>query len=221
MTAQQILNIAAQQVGYTENPPNSNKTKYGAWYGLDGQPWCMMFVQWCFAQAGEPLPYKTASCSALERWYRQNRPDAVHTQPQPGDIVIYDFGHTGIVESAQNATITAIEGNTSPGVNGSQNNGGGVYRRVRSISTVTAFIRPDYIESEDDNMNYEQWKEFMERYREELREKNGSNWSKNDRDWAVARDIVQGDENDRYMWQDFVTREQMATMMRRFDEKTN
>lgn len=221
MTVSGILNIAAQQVGYTENPPNSNRTKYGAWYGLDGQPWCMMFVQWCFAKAGEPLPYKTASCSALERWYRAKRPLAVHSLPEPGDIVIYDFGHTGIVESAQKATITAIEGNTSPGVSGSQNNGGGVYRRVRSISTVTAFIRPDYLESEETDMSYEQFKEFMEQYREELREKNGSNWSKNDRDWAVANGIVQGDENDRYMWQDFVTREQMATMMRRFDEKTN
>lgn len=218
MTAQQILNIAAQQVGYTENPPNSNRTKYGAWYGLDGQPWCMMFVQWCFDQAGEPLPYKTASCSALERWCRKNRPESVHSEPQPGDIVIYDFGHTGIVESAQNATITAIEGNTSPGASGSQNNGGGVYRRKRSKILATAFIRPDY---EEDSMSYQQFKEFMEQYREELRNKEGSNWSKNERQWAVDNGIITGDENDRYMWQDFMTREQLAAVVYRLHAEKN
>ena len=217
MTASEILKIAAADIGYTESPPNSNRTKYGKWYGMDGQPWCMMFVQWCFAQAGAPLPYKTASCSALERWYRNNRPKSVYDDAQPGDIAIYNFGHTGIVESATGTTITAIEGNTSPGEEGSQDNGGGVYRRTRKKSLVTAFLRPDY-EEEDDDMSYEKWKEYMEQYREELRGKEGSNWSKNDRDWAVKNGIVQGDENDRYMWQDFVTREQMATMMHRLYE---
>ena len=223
MTASEILNIAAQQVGYTESPPNSNRTKYGAWYGLDGQPWCMMFVQWCFAQAGEPLPYKTASCSALERWYRKNRPESIHSEPQPGDIVIYDFGHTGIVESAQNATITAIEGNTSPGVSGSQNNGGGVYRRVRSISTVTAFIRPDYIESEEYDVTeaeYQKWLAGWKRFRAELQDKPGSNWSQADRDWAVNNGTIRGDENGRYMWQDFLTREQYAATEHRQANET-
>lgn len=211
------LEIATKDVGYTESPANSNKTKFGKWYGMDGQPWCMMAVQYWFDQAGCPLPYKTASCSALERWYRNNKSDSVYDDAKPGDIAIYNFGHTGIVESATGTTITAIEGNTSPGEEGSQDNGGGVYRRTRKKSLVTAFLRPDY-EEEDDNMSYEKWKEYMERYREELRGKEGSNWSKNDRDWAVKNGIVQGDENDRYMWQDFVTREQMATMMHRIHE---
>lgn len=162
MTASEILKIADGEIGYTESPPNSNRTKYGAWYGLDGQPWCMMFVQWVFDQAGSPLPYKTASCSALERWYRFNKPGSVYTTPAPGDMVIYNFGHTGIVESVSGSKITAIEGNTSAGSSGSQNNGGGVYRRTRSISTVTAFIRPDY---EEDNMTgkeiYTKLKEYL------------------------------------------------------------
>lgn len=217
MTAKQIIDIAAAEMGYTESPPNSNKTKYGQWYGLDGQPWCMMFVQWCFAQAGSPLPYKTASCSALERWYRANKPDAVHTTPRPGDIVIYSFGHTGIIVNSAGDSITAVEGNTSADYNGSQNNGGGVYKRVRKTKLATAFIRPEYTEGDAD-MNYEQWKAYMEQYREELRGKDGSNWSAEDRDWAIANGIVQGDENDRYMWQDFVSREQMATMMHRLYE---
>ena len=61
----------------------------------------------------------------------------------------------------------------------------------------------------------------MHQYKGELREKPGSNWSQEDRDWAVANGIVRGDDNDRYMWQDSVTREQMAAMMHRLDEKAN
>lgn len=214
MTAQQIIDIAAAEIGYTESPKNSNKTKYGKWYGLDGQPWCMMFVQWCFNEAGAPLPYKTASCSALERWYRANKPDAVHTTPEPGDIVIYSFGHTGIVESVQGDSITAIEGNTSPDYNGSQNNGGGVYRRVRKVKLATAFIRPEY--GEDKNMDVERFKELWMEMRAELQDDDAGSWSKDARDWATSNGIIQGGENDNYMWEDMLTREQMAVIMYRF-----
>lgn len=44
-TASDVLSIARGEMGYTESPQGSNKNKYGRWYGLDGEPWCMMFVQ--------------------------------------------------------------------------------------------------------------------------------------------------------------------------------
>ena len=136
------LDIARRELGSTESPAGSNRTKYGKWLGLDGQPWCMSFVQWCFDQAGAPLPCRTGSCSALLRWYRANQPERVVPDPMPGDIVIYRFGHTGIVESASGSDVTAIEGNTSPGQGGSQDNGGGVFRRTRKRSLAEAYIRP-------------------------------------------------------------------------------
>lgn len=136
------LDIARRELGSTESPAGSNRTKYGKWLGLDGQPWCMSFVQWCFNQAGAPLPCRTGSCSALLRWYRANQPERVAQDPMPGDIVIYRFGHTGIVESASGSDVTAIEGNTSPGQGGSQDNGGGVFRRTRKRSLAEAYIRP-------------------------------------------------------------------------------
>lgn len=149
-TVEKVLAAARQELGNTESPAGSKRTKYGKWYGLDGQPWCMMFVQWCFDQAGMPLPYRTASCSGLLTWYQRNRPGSVYKTPAPGDIIIYSFGHTGIVESTGSGTITAIEGNASPGAAGSQSNGGMVCRRTRKTSAVTAYIRPDY---EEDDMN--------------------------------------------------------------------
>ena len=70
--------------------------------------------------------------------------------PRPGDIIIYNFGHTGIVESVAGNTITATEGNTSAGEAGSQSNGGSVFRRKRSKTLVTAYIRPfDNLDKED------------------------------------------------------------------------
>ncbi len=138
----ELLKIAAGELGTKESPAGSNRTKYGQWYGWNGVPWCMIFVQWCFQQAGTPLPCRTASCSALLRWYQANQRERVVSQPRPGDIAIYRFGHTGIVEHAAGSSATAIEGNTSPGEAGSQSNGGGVFRRTRTLSAALAYIRP-------------------------------------------------------------------------------
>ena len=153
-TVKQILTIAQEELGIYESPANSNNVKYNTWYygkTVSGAayPWCMVFVQWVFNQASMKLPYLTASCSSLLSWYQKNKPGNVVKTPKPGDIVIYNFSHTGIVESVGSSTITAIEGNTSPGTAGSQSNGGMVCRRTRSMTLVTAYIRPDYEKEEE------------------------------------------------------------------------
>ena len=157
-----VLDTARAELGVREDPPESNRVKYNDWYyGRtvigSAYPWCMAFVQWCFAQAGRPLPFRTASCSALLGWYRQNRPECVVGDPQPGDIIICTFSHTGIVESVQGGVITAIEGNTSAG---NDANGGQVQRRTRGRSLVKAYIRPFGEETEDD-MNIDKLLEEM------------------------------------------------------------
>ena len=65
-----VLDTARAELGVREDPPESNRVKYNDWYyGRtvmgNAYPWCMAFVQWCFAQARRPLPFRTASCSAL------------------------------------------------------------------------------------------------------------------------------------------------------------
>ncbi len=184
-----ILQIAAGELGVTESPSGSNQTGYGRWYGLNGQPWCMMFVQWCFAQAGAPLPFKTASCSALLRWYRENRPQDVVTEPQPGDIVLYNFGHTGILTGTTAKTVTAIEGNTSPGEAGSQSNGGGVYRRTRSRTLVTACIRPTVREEE-----HMTGKEIYDSLNQYLSRQSVPDWAGKELEEAIRLGITDGKE---------------------------
>lgn len=182
-----VLNIACGQLGVTESPAGSNRTKYGKWMGLDGQPWCMSFVQWCFAQAGTPLPHKTGSCSALLNWYQKNRPDCVVKDPQPGDIAIFTFGHTGIVEKALPGSVMCIEGNTSPGQSGSQDNGGGVYRRQRNLALVRAFIRP--FPKKEDIMT---GKEIYDALSDYLSRQPVPNWAKKELEEAVKMGITDG-----------------------------
>ena len=182
-----VLNIACGQLGVTESPAGSNRTKYGKWMGLDGQPWCMSFVQWCFHQAGTPLPHKTGSCSALLNWYQKNRPECVVKDPQPGDIAIFTFGHTGIVERALPGSVMCIEGNTSPGQSGSQDNGGGVYRRQRNLALVRAFIRP--FPKKEDIMT---GKEIYDALNDYLSRQTVPNWAKAELEEAVKMGITDG-----------------------------
>ena len=182
-----VLNIACGQLGVTESPAGSNRTKYGKWMGLDGQPWCMSFVQWCFHQAGTPLPHRTGSCSALLNWYQKNRPECVVKDPQPGDIAIFTFGHTGIVERALPGSVMCIEGNTSPGQSGSQDNGGGVYRRQRNLALVRAFIRP--FPKKEDIMT---GKEIYDALSDYLSRQPVPNWAKKELEEAVKMGITDG-----------------------------
>lgn len=205
-----VVRIAAGELGNTEKPANSNRTKYGAWYGLDGYPWCMIFVQWCYAQAGKPLPYKTASCSQLLGWYRKHQPERIVSQPAPGDIILYNFGHTGILESAREETVTAIEGNTSAGEAGSQSDGGGVFRRSRRKTLITAYIRPFDSTEQEDHMT---GKEIYDALNDYLRTQPVPAWA--EKELAEAAELGITDGNDPMLP---VSRYQAAIMAKRAAE---
>lgn len=142
MTANEIFAVALREIGYHEGRNKDNK--YGRWYGLNNAPWCMEFVQWVYAEAGEALPVRTPSCGALLNWYKTNQPECITDEPVEGCIVIFDFpggaatDHTGIFVSRTDATVTTIDGNTS-GVN--DDNGGWVAQKTRTLS----YARPYYV----------------------------------------------------------------------------
>jgi CHAP domain/Putative peptidoglycan binding domain len=148
-TAHQVIAIAKDEVGTMESPPNSNVVKYSRWYPMNGSPWCAMFVSWVLDQAGI-TEYKHAyTPTGAEMFRRQDRWFSSH--PQPGDLVYYDFPpherieHVGIVVRENgDGSITTIEGNTSSGEEGSQSNGGGVFRRRRTPNLVVGYGRPSY-----------------------------------------------------------------------------
>ena len=140
---------------------------------------------------GRPLPYRTASCAAMLSWYRKHQPERVVSLPEPRDIIIYNFGHTGIVESVAAGTITAIEGNTSAGESGSQSNGGGVFRRTRKKALVTAYIRAfDDLDKEDCMTG----KEIYDALNDYLGRQPVPAWAKEELEEAVKLGITDGKE---------------------------
>lgn len=151
MSAAALMRTAASQIGETEHPPRSNHTKYWAamYPAFQGAAWCLCWVQWCLKQNGSVLPCPARfSCGSAEAWARAHGKWLPKTATvRAGDIVIYGNSraqHVGFVEkSLPGGRIQTIEGNTSPTAAGSQNNGGGVYRKVRSRSWVRGFIRLD------------------------------------------------------------------------------
>lgn len=78
---------------------------------------------------------------------------------------------------------------------------------------------PRYME--DDEMDIQKFKELMREYRVELQDNDSSKWSREAREWAVKNGIITGgtplpDGQPNYMWEDLLTREQMATLLYRF-----
>jgi len=175
-----VLSAAKREIGYTEWPPGSNISKFGAWYGANGQPWCAQFVSYCFFVAGLPLPAETkkgfAFCPSGVSWFKAK--GQFHSTPQVGDVVFFDWykgkppcrsadqnhcsdaWHVGIVESVNaDGSITTIEGNTEVGNDG---NGGKVMRRQRFSGVWYGFGRPDY--SDTPNRQQEDHPQWPGRY---------------------------------------------------------
>lgn len=153
---EEIIAIAAKEIGYKEYQNNNNK--YGVWYGMNNQPWCAMFVSWCADQVGalgnnnkSGIIPRTAWVPDYQTYYSAKglyKPKGSYT-PKCGDIIIYGSNsHVGLVEQVSNGKVITIEGNTS--ANGNSSNGDGVYRRTRSLtdSWIKGYCVPEYEEEQ-------------------------------------------------------------------------
>ena len=151
MTA--VIEIAKSQLNYQET--GNNDTKYGKWYGLNNQPWCAMFVSWCFAQIEDSAKIAAqtkkgfASCDVGLKWFANHNKLVPTGQAQAGDIVFFQFDedaqpdHVGIVAKNDGKKyIWTYEGNTAGDSKGSQSNGDGVYFKKRAYSLVMGVARP-------------------------------------------------------------------------------
>ena len=208
-TARDVLNIARNDLGYKESPAGSNRTKYGEWYGLNGQPWCMMAIQFWLNQAGVPVPLKTASCGSFMR-AAQTHGQWVTGGYQPGDIVIMDFpgnkaktDHCGIVVTALTDGVRTIEGNTGVG---NDSNGGEVMERTRPLSVIIGAYRPHYaeenVEKEKNPVTYKYLKDIPEKFRPIINQ-------------LMTAGIIQGDGSDPTGNGDIInlTHEQVRTLV--------
>ena len=127
-TAAEVVNLAANQVGYHEKASNANLdsftansgsgnyTKYARDLGVaNGQAWCATFVWWLMASAAVPSSAYPSRTTVTRDWFNQRglyRARGTYT-PKEGDYVIFgNVAHCGIVESVSNGYVHTIEGNS-------------------------------------------------------------------------------------------------------------
>ena len=215
MSLSKVIEIARGELGEHETPPGSNRVKY--WQDYDpayqGQPWCVCFLWWVFQQAGERMAFfgggKTASCTMLLRWYREQGLTVPVEEVQPGDIVILNFHgksnpeHCGLVVEARgrNAYLKTIEGNTTPGIGmeGSQDNGGCVAEKLRSYSQIVAVCRPQYKPEEP-----------------EIVDDVSGHWAKASIEWAKEKGLIKGYPDGSFKPNQAITRAEACVMLERF-----
>lgn len=218
MSKQAVIDAARADLSYTENPPGSNMTKYGEAYGMNGEPWCVIFLWDVFNRAGERMAFynggKTASCRTLLRCYREEGKTAPISDIQIGDILILNFSgkkrdgeldteHCGLVveKGPLAGTWYCVEGNTSPGEEGSQDNGGCVALKMRSVKNVVGVCRPQYKPEEPKPVVPDYKGRWSEAYWEE----------------GIRRGIITEAKDGIYRPKDTATREEVLAMILRND----
>ena len=120
---------ARNHIDVREDPPGSNRTPFGVWFGLNEVAWCGIFVSYCFkVGAGYtiadnfsgPGVQKGKGCAyvpTIEAWLRATGKWLGRVPPRPGDIAIFgpagaEPHHTGIVsDDLGNGRFKTIEGN--------------------------------------------------------------------------------------------------------------
>jgi hypothetical protein len=157
MSAQKVLAVAKKYVdeGYKEGA--NNDTIFGKFYGMNNQPWCAMFISFCFAEVGLSSLVAAQSkkgfayCPAAVDWFKKHNQLVPVEQAQPGDIIFFDFDgnkataeHVEICYVAQHdkKQLVTFGGNTAPSGAGSQANGDGCYKKTRPYDKVCAVARP-------------------------------------------------------------------------------
>lgn len=165
--AERLLELARSQLGVKEAPMGSNKVKYNTeYYGMEvsggNYPWCCVFQWWLFRHGGlGELFYggeKTASCTALYRFYQKQGQAVEKKEIQPGDLVFFVFdggksggmNHIGICEGVEPGYVVTIEGNTGS----DEANGGTVARKKRALKYVGGAARPAYPKEEEEMKLY-------------------------------------------------------------------
>lgn len=124
------LDRAKSELGYREGP--NNCTKFGAWYGMNYNPWCAMFVSWCYAPYRKGFRYAWVPAILADAKLGKNGL-SITKDPKPGDLVV--FGRTGthvglFLAKVDSKTFRTVEGNID----------NMVARKRRLYSEVGAFV---------------------------------------------------------------------------------
>ena len=79
--------------------------------------------------------------------------------------------------------------------------------------------KPAIPEEEEEEMTQEQFNKMMDNYLVQLAKQPASPWAKEDLAWAKKEGLIMGDENGNQMPLKFMTRQELAAVLHRYDEK--
>lgn len=160
-----LVAIASKEVGVREAGGNNRGARIeeyqqATWLNPAPWPWCAAFTAWCLRKwlqepqvmaalklrdnvAAQEWRCRDASAFGWEKWARARKlPVLDEAQPaKPGDIVIFDFSHIGIVSGKSGKSITTVEGNTNGKGERDSVSGDGVWTKSRKVELVKCYVR--------------------------------------------------------------------------------
>lgn len=161
-TVHEFMVVVRGNLGVVEKPKNSNRTRFGELYakhtkgGRNGVAWCGIWSWTNFFEAGVDIQKEFGfrwcayTPTYAEDCRRAGWQEIAWKDIQEGDLLFWSFGrkridHTSIADGpVSRGQVPSNEGNTSSGVTGSQNNGGGSYRRKRTRLFFKTAFRPPF-----------------------------------------------------------------------------
>ncbi len=143
---------------------------------------------------------------------------------RPDYSLVQDTGEDAPSGGSAGGTYTVVSGDSLSAI-GSRL--GVAWQDIAKANGITApyTIYPGQIlvipSEEEDSMSYEQFRQYMDRYRQELQDNDCGEWSKEAREWAIRVGLFAGngttsDGKPNMMWQDQLSREQAAQLFYRF-----
>lgn len=156
-----LKEVGVQEVGGNNCGPRVREYQAATWLKPDPWPWCAAFVCWVIRewvkQIGPKDPIfgrwaieawrpRTAGAYDFENWAKERKLAVLppKAEAHPGDIVVFDMSHCGIVvgdHAANSLFVDTVEGNTGPAGLRDSNTGDGVWRKKRSRTMIRSLIR--------------------------------------------------------------------------------
>lgn len=142
LTYSQVKARLLSKVGVHEDPPRTNRQPFGAWYGWNGVPWCMIFQSWGVHDALQQIGGKGASCSLVRARFREaNR---YGSTPKVGSLAIFNGAvHVEMVIEVHPDYLVTVGGNTSA-ASGENRYGGQVSVKKRFRGSIDGYCYPFY-----------------------------------------------------------------------------
>lgn len=125
-------------------------------FGQGATLWCLCFASYCVRDIGGAkvggMRINAAEIERMAKAHIEGWVAVPTSEVKPGDIMLYCFDGSGVpnhgelnVGPLKEGMYNDVGGNTTPpGGDGPQNNGGGVYAKLRDPSLLTCVARPLY-----------------------------------------------------------------------------